>query len=347
MRITSEPAPVGRSPRILSITVGLWAVAGLIATGCQDASEVTSPTETAAPVAVALEETSVAGTVDDPLGSGFYNIVDEQGNIIWQGLEAAPFTEASFRMETAPAGDEFIECKLVTLDTVEVVQCIGDGTPSTTFTGTRGCPDQLYPYGANQDERNCYLQGFAYNRPVQGQQYRVTAAPTAPGGLVMLRWEVTLGGVPTDCSEPEGDLTCTVQIPETGAAPYFVLVYGEPPFQFGGFLPPLAHDPAVVNVRRAGSAVPLEFSLGGDYGLDILAEDSPSSMVVACPEGAQESGVPEAAETSGKSTLSYDEDSDTYTYVWKTERAWDGTCRELNLELSDGSAHTAQLRFGK
>ncbi len=121
----------------------------------------------------------------------------------------------------------------------------------------------------------------------------------------------------------------------------------ESEFDFGGFLPPLADDPEVVNVRRAGSAVPLEFSLGGDHGLDILAEDSPTSKSVACPDGAQESGDPEAAETSGRSSLSYDADSNTYTYVWKTERAWEGTCRELNLELSDGSAHTARFRFGK
>jgi len=34
-----------------------------------------------------------------------------------------------------------------------------------------------------------------------------------------------------------------------------------------------------------------------------------------------------------------------YTYVWKTDRTWKGTCRELNLKLADGSNHSVQFRF--
>jgi hypothetical protein len=37
--------------------------------------------------------------------------------------------------------------------------------------------------------------------------------------------------------------------------------------------------------------------------------------------------------------------SDQYTYVWKTDRAWANTCRQLMLKLSDGSVHTANFRF--
>jgi hypothetical protein len=49
--------------------------------------------------------------------------------------------------------------------------------------------------------------------------------------------------------------------------------------------------------------------------------------------------------TAGGSSLQYDAATATYTYVWKTEPAWAGTCRRLVLELADGSTHTADFRF--
>ncbi|WP_223279703.1 PxKF domain-containing protein [Streptomyces sp. SDr-06] len=33
------------------------------------------------------------------------------------------------------------------------------------------------------------------------------------------------------------------------------------------------------------------------------------------------------------------------TYVWKTDRAWKGTCRVFHLGLSDSSDHTANCSF--
>ena len=41
--------------------------------------------------------------------------------------------------------------------------------------------------------------------------------------------------------------------------------------------------------------------------------------------------------TAGSSSLSYDSLTDTYTYVWKTAKAWASTCRELTVKLSDNS----------
>jgi hypothetical protein len=34
-----------------------------------------------------------------------------------------------------------------------------------------------------------------------------------------------------------------------------------------------------------------------------------------------------------------------YTYSWKTEKVWKGTCRELNLRLKDGTDHKALFQF--
>ena len=95
---------------------------------------------------------------------------------------------------------------------------------------------------------------------------------------------------------------------------------------------------------KGGAAVPVKFSLGGDRGLGVIATGYPLSQPVACASGAPVDVV-ELTLTAGNSSLSYDVATDTYTYVWKTAKAWAGTCRLLTLRLSDGSDHTALFRF--
>jgi hypothetical protein len=36
-----------------------------------------------------------------------------------------------------------------------------------------------------------------------------------------------------------------------------------------------------------------------------------------------------------------------YSYIWKTNKAWKNSCRELQLTLSDGKTHLAQFYFRK
>ena len=52
-------------------------------------------------------------------------------------------------------------------------------------------------------------------------------------------------------------------------------------------------------------------------------------------------------DTPGKSGLSYDATTDTYTYVWKTDKAWAGTCRRLIVSFGDGSVRTADFAFAR
>jgi hypothetical protein len=115
-----------------------------------------------------------------------------------------------------------------------------------------------------------------------------------------------------------------------------------PTFAFVGFLPPVANPP-VVNNARAGSSVVLHFSLGGDHGLDVIEGGHPQSARRACTGDPND--VLEVAGTPGASGLSYDPQTDVYTYVWKTDRAWAGTCRQLVLRLVDGSQHSAEFSF--
>lgn len=114
-------------------------------------------------------------------------------------------------------------------------------------------------------------------------------------------------------------------------------------FDFGGFTGAV-QDPPAVNVVKAGSAVPVEFSLGGFQGLDVLAEGSPTVSAYSCATGVPTDpadGVP----AQSRSGLTYDAATDTYTYVWKTQKGWADSCRHLVVEFVDGMSYTADFRF--
>lgn len=114
-------------------------------------------------------------------------------------------------------------------------------------------------------------------------------------------------------------------------------------FNFSGFLQPVDNLPAL-NQVKAGQGIPVKFSLGGDQGLNILASGSPSSVKIAC-DGSAAIDVIEQTVTAGGSSLSYDALTDTYTYVWKTDKSWANTCRQLTVTLTDGTAHEAHFKF--
>jgi len=116
-----------------------------------------------------------------------------------------------------------------------------------------------------------------------------------------------------------------------------------PPFPFTGFFSPLG-PAGTRNVAKAGSSVPIKFSLGGNRGLNILVAGSPSTQAVSCSGGGPVSGAV-ATNAAGKSELKYDAKSMQYTYVMKTEKAWANTCRTLTVTLTDGTSHTADFRF--
>ncbi|WP_406502909.1 PxKF domain-containing protein [Streptomyces sp. NBC_00212] len=116
-----------------------------------------------------------------------------------------------------------------------------------------------------------------------------------------------------------------------------------PVYTFSGFFQPV-DNPPTVNTMNAGRAVPVKFSLSGNQGLDIFATGYPASQHVTCNTGAPLAPI-EQTSSAGQSSLTYDPVTDTYTYVWKTDRAWKDTCRTFDLKLADGSDHTANFKF--
>jgi YVTN family beta-propeller protein len=115
-------------------------------------------------------------------------------------------------------------------------------------------------------------------------------------------------------------------------------------YAFAGFFAPIDND--ALNMLKAGQGAPLRFSLGGDQGVAILATGSPSSRPVQCDSTLPSDPV-EQTVTAGASGLSYDAATDVYTYTWKTDKAWAGTCRELTVTLTNGTSHSALFMFSR
>ena len=124
-----------------------------------------------------------------------------------------------------------------------------------------------------------------------------------------------------------------------------VFVHDRSPFvyAFNGFFQPVDNLP-VFNDVKAGSAIPVRFSLSGNQGLDIFTDGFPKSEALACDATALLDGIEETV-TAGGSSLTYDASTDQYTYVWKTEKTWASTCRQFVLKLVDGSVHRANFKF--
>jgi hypothetical protein len=114
-------------------------------------------------------------------------------------------------------------------------------------------------------------------------------------------------------------------------------------YDFAGFVRPVDNLPTI-NVAKAGSAIPVKFSLGGDYGLEIFAEGYPRSQQIACDSTAPVDGIEETV-TASASGLSYDASLEEYDYIWKSAKAWEGSCRQLVVKFKDGTFQRANFKF--
>jgi hypothetical protein len=110
-------------------------------------------------------------------------------------------------------------------------------------------------------------------------------------------------------------------------------------FRFFGVKKPPAFNDVI-----AGRVVAVSFTLGGNFGLAIFDEGSPSFERIACGASA---GVGPIAPTGGPLTASviYKPEGERYAYATKTDRNWAGTCRSLTLRLNDGSSHVVYFSF--
>jgi hypothetical protein len=115
------------------------------------------------------------------------------------------------------------------------------------------------------------------------------------------------------------------------------------PYTFTGFFSPIDNLPTV-NELKAGAAVAVKFSLDGNQGLNIFETGYPKSQTIPCDSTAPVDGVEETL-SAGGSSLSFDATSDIYSYVWKTDKSWANSCRQLVLKLTDGTFHRANFKL--
>jgi photosystem II stability/assembly factor-like uncharacterized protein len=111
-----------------------------------------------------------------------------------------------------------------------------------------------------------------------------------------------------------------------------------PAYSWGGFQAPTLEPPAL-NSAIAFTTVAVKFSLGANYGFDILADGYPQSVQINCSTLDPIDGT--SAPTLGG--LGYE--AGNYKYLWRTDRKWAGTCRQFVLKLADGTTHVADFRF--
>ena len=110
---------------------------------------------------------------------------------------------------------------------------------------------------------------------------------------------------------------------------------------------PTKGDPSIESYGRAGQVVRVKFRLGGDFGLDVLADSSPKSQRYVC--GQPSRLIPGSAYLTrpfGAAGLSYDAATKIYTYAWQTRAEWGNgalRCRQLRLRFVDESTRRANF----
>jgi predicted extracellular nuclease len=110
-------------------------------------------------------------------------------------------------------------------------------------------------------------------------------------------------------------------------------------WDFGGFLSPSM--PGGVTSIKAGASHPVRFSLDGDQGKAVLGGDLLLQRH-ACPTG-NAIGSPIVA--APNEPFSYDPLTDSYKFVWKTQKAWVGWCGTLSVPLADGQTYRLEVAF--
>jgi hypothetical protein len=124
----------------------------------------------------------------------------------------------------------------------------------------------------------------------------------------------------------------------TASADYSVV------YKFEGFFQPVDKLPTK-NTVKAGRAVPMKFSLGGDQGLGVIQNGWPKVYSSTCTGGSTD--AVEETVTAGSSSLSYDAATGVYNYVWKTQSSWAGSCRLFELKLIDGTVQQVYFQLLK
>jgi len=117
-------------------------------------------------------------------------------------------------------------------------------------------------------------------------------------------------------------------------------------YGFSGFTNPIAPMP-MPNVVNAGRTVPVKYFLRDGNGAlvtDVATFASLASAPATC-DAAAPGVLSEESTVAGSTEMRWDAAAQQFIYNWKTDNAWEGTCRVLQLTLNDGTRHVALFQF--
>jgi hypothetical protein len=160
------------------------------------------------------------------------------------------------------------------------------------------------------------------------------------------------GAVAINCSPVSGSTfapgTTTVNCSATNAAgttngSFTVTVS----FGFVGFDRPVDND-GVLNVAKAGQAIPLKFQVTGAGGAGISGLTAPPVKVTVANLSCGLDATPDQLEeyAAGSSGLQ-DLGGGYYQFNWKTPKDYAGSCKTMKVDLGDAISHTALFKFTK
>lgn len=135
----------------------------------------------------------------------------------------------------------------------------------------------------------------------------------------------------------DGDVKITVR---TSEASIWGVGFSTPGYSFESFLNPVKNNP-ILNQVNAGSTVPVKFSLGGNYGLDILVSGYPVTQPINCGDFSEagSSTLPTMSNQGLKFTDGH------YQYNWKTNSSWANSCRQFVFKFTNGETAIAYFKI--
>ena len=144
-------------------------------------------------------------------------------------------------------------------------------------------------------------------------------------------------------TDSHGDVSITVNSSHASQWVFGTKQSTQPAFTFQGFKKPILDAPQMNKDNKAGSAIPVKFSLGGDFGLDVLAIESPTTQKVNCNTLELKGDETPTLAANGKDFKI--NGNDYYRYDWKTLKDWSGTCRQFKLTFKTGQTAVAYFKF--
>ena len=254
--------------------------------------------------------------------------------------------------------------------TVQPLTNAGNGLWTATFSSSAS---SLKLDGEAEDQAGNV--GYSFNKAVNYQSTVDTSGPSItidsvlPNATLPLNSSATssfacsdpggvsgcLGAVDAGSGQPSGSLiptgtlgqhTLTVTATDLSGnttrktVTYFVVA------NFSGFKPPV-DNPPVVNIVKAGSTVPIKWSLqdaAGNYIRSLSTVTSISSTAIKCAAAATDPD-PDTV-PSGLAGLKYDTTAEQFIFNWQTQKSWSGTCRRFTLGLvGNGVLQYADFQF--